>query len=217
MKSKTITMTRIIIGTLLVILCLFSLNTQAQAIPIESEQQQVQINYQEPKEAETPNVFWTIVQTVLALCLILALAWGMIRLFGGHMRSRLQGRYLRVLDEVTLGPNRGMAVVEVGGKAFIVGVTDHQISMLGELNDSQIIQEMIAASLENTPVSPANPVTFWKYIKDRLFTRLPPKSSDQGFDAIVDQKMQALDKMSYRLRNLNNSNQKDNGWNNEGM
>ncbi len=217
MTPKMINITRIFIATLLVFMCLFASVIETQAIPMESEQQQVQIKYQEPKETEAPNIFWTVVQTVLALCLILALAWGMIRLFGGHIRSRLQGRYLRVLDEVTLGPNRGIAVVEVGGKALIVGVTDHQISMLGELTDDQTIEEMIATSLETTHVSPANPASLWGHIKDRLSSKLPSRAPAQGFDTLVDQRMQALNRMSDRLRNLNNSSNKDDGWNNEGM
>ena len=216
MKLKVAIMTRIIIGTLLVVLCLLSPVIETQAIPMESEQQSVQLDYQEPQETEAPSVFWMVIQTILALCLILALAWGMIRLFGGRMRGRLQGRYIRVLDEVTLGPNRGVAVVEIGGKALIVGVTDHQISMLGELTDSQALEEMIAASLD-TYESPGSPVTFWRLVKDRLSSRLPEKESAQGFEAMVEQRMQALDKMSHRLRNMSNSNHKDDGWKNDGM
>lgn len=212
MKLEVMSMHKFITYTLLICLFLFCSGIQVQAIPMESEQQKVEMSYEEPHEVETPNVFWMIVQMILALGLILFLAWGLIRFFGGNLRGRLQGRYIRVLDEVTLGPNRGMVVIEVGGKAFLVGVTDHQISMLGELDDSQMIEDMIAASLENIHASPNNPAKVWSNVKDQLLSGLHKKKPTQGFEAMVDQKMQTLEKMSHRLRNLNNDNLKDDGW-----
>lgn len=112
MKPQTLRMVRIIAGIVLISLCLLFLDGGAQALPVESEQQEVQLNYQEQQKLETPGVFWMIVQTILALCFVLILAWGMFRIFGRNMRSRMQGRYMRVLDEISLGPNRGIVVVE---------------------------------------------------------------------------------------------------------
>lgn len=210
MNPSTTKMTRIIAVILLVFICLLSPVVGVHAVPMESEQQEVQLDYRETQKVETPSVFWMVVQTILALCLILVLAWGMIHIFGGKMRGRIQGKYMRVLDEITLGPNRGMAVIEVGGKALIVGITDHQISMLGELDNKQIIEEMIMTSLENQYVSPANPATAWRYVKDKLqLGGLHKKEQSPGFDTMVSQRMQALDRMSHRLQDLNSSKQKD--------
>lgn len=215
MKPRTTRIIRIILAILLVSFCILSSTVGVHAVPMESEQQKVQLDYQDPQKAETPSVFWVIVQTVMALCLILVLAWGMIRIFGGNMRGRMQGRYIRVLDEIVLGPNRGMAVVEVGGKAFIVGITEHQISVLGELDDSRVIEEMILTSLENPYASPPSPVTAWRYVKDKLVLGFHRKEQGPKFEDMVSQRMQALDRMSRRLRSLNNDNRKDDGWKNE--
>lgn len=215
MKPPTIEMTRIIAVILVASICLLSAPVGVYGVPMESEQQKVQLDYQETQKIETPSVFWMVVQMILALCLILVLAWGMIRIFGGNLRGRTQGRHMRVLDEINLGPNRGMVVVEVGGKVFIVGITDHQISMLGELDDKGIIEDMRMTYMENPYVPSAASITAWKYVKDKLTSGLHSKESTRKFDSMINQRMQALDRMSHRLRNLNNSQHKDDGWKNE--
>jgi len=215
MKPPTTKMTRIIAVILLASICLLSPAVAVYAVPMESEQQEVQLDYQETQKIETPNVFWMVVQMILALCLILVLAWGMIRIFGGNLRGRTQGRYMRVLDEINLGPNRGVAVVEVGGKVFIVGITDHQLSMLGELDDKDIIEDMRMTSMENPYVSSAASITAWRYVKDKLISGLHRKESIREFDSMINQRMQALDRMSHRLRNLSSRQHKDDGWKNE--
>ena len=208
MKPQTLSMVRIIAGIVLISLCLLFLDGGAQALPVESEQQEVQLNYQEQQKLETPGVFWMIVQTILALCFVLILAWGMFRIFGRNMRSRMQGRYMRVLDEISLGPNRGIVVVEVGGKAFIIGITDHQISMLGELNDARVIEDMIMTSMEDTYGSQATPATAWKYVKEKL-AGVPAEKQAPRFDTMVDWKMQALERMSHRIRKLDKGSLRD--------
>lgn len=133
---------------LLIMALLLCGNCSVQAIQIQSEQQKADLQYQDTAKAETPSVFWIIVQMILALGLIIVLAWGAIQFLGSRINSRLQGQWIRVLDEVILGQNRGIVAVEIGGRVFLLGVTDHQISMLTELDDEQLIQNMIAAGYE---------------------------------------------------------------------
>ena len=208
MKPKTLRIVKILAGIVLIALCLLSLDSGAQAIPLDSEQQEVQLNYQGQQKLDTPSVFWMVVQTILALCFVLILAWGIFRLFGRNLRSRMQGRYMRVLDEIGLGPNRGIVVIEIGGKAFIIGITDHQISMLGELTDARVIEDMIMTSMEDTHVSSVTPANAWKYIKEKLGV-MPVEKQAPRFDTMVDWKIQALERMSHRLRNLDKGSLRD--------
>jgi flagellar biosynthetic protein FliO len=73
---------------------------------------------------------------VLKLGAVLALAYvsmaALKRYTGGSVSRR--GSLLEVLDSTALGPNRAVYVVRAGGKRLVLGVTQNQITALGELD-----------------------------------------------------------------------------------
>jgi flagellar biosynthetic protein FliO len=74
---------------------------------------------------------------VLKLGAVLALAYvsmaALKRYTGGSVSQR--GSLLEVLDSTTLGPNRAVYVVRAGGRRLVLGVTQNQITPLGELDE----------------------------------------------------------------------------------
>jgi len=75
---------------------------------------------------------------VLKLGAVLALAYvsmAALKRYTGGSVSR-QGTLLEVLDSTTLGPNRAVYVVRAGGKRLVLGVTQNQITALGELDET---------------------------------------------------------------------------------
>lgn len=67
---------------------------------------------------------------VLAIILVLA---RVVRNRGGLRLGRTgDGPRLDVLDRTTLSRNASVAVVRVGGRALIVGITDQQVNLLAE-------------------------------------------------------------------------------------
>lgn len=95
-----------------------------------------------PVEVETPSLWWETLKMLLVLAVIVAAAWSIIRFFGGQVKKRLQGNWLHVVDEVMLGQNRGIVLCEVGQKLYALGVTDHSISCLFEVDNPQILKEI---------------------------------------------------------------------------
>lgn len=175
-------------------------NMPVQAVPMQSEQQKVDLKYEEPSQTESPSVIWMIVQMLVALGLIVLLAWGAIQILGRKMNHRMQGRWIRVLDEVVLGQNRGIVVLEVGGRAFLVGITDHQISMLFEIEDQQLVQDMMASGYEeNRLIGPG-----WDSFIQRFIKRhsLSQKGDSQEFKSLMGDKVRALERMAARIREL---------------
>lgn len=73
---------------------------------------------------------------VLKLGAVLALAYvslaALKRYTSGTVSQR--GSLLEVLDSTTLGPNRAVYVVRAGQKRLVLGVTQHQITALAELD-----------------------------------------------------------------------------------
>jgi flagellar protein FliO/FliZ len=86
----------------------------------------------QPQAMDKPNLAIEFIKLMVVLVLIIAVAWFLIRVFSRQVASRMQGTWLRVVDEVTLGQNKGIILCEVGERVFAVGVTDHNISVLFE-------------------------------------------------------------------------------------
>ncbi|MCA9758120.1 MAG: flagellar biosynthetic protein FliO [Candidatus Eisenbacteria bacterium] len=77
-----------------------------------------------------------LVQTVIYLGLVaivvyVILRWGAPRLLGG----RLQGKgSMKLVERLPLGGNRSICIVQVEGRKYLVGITDHDIRTLDVLD-----------------------------------------------------------------------------------
>jgi flagellar biosynthetic protein FliO len=69
---------------------------------------------------------------LLALCFVLGLMWGIGRWVRGRNNGRKGAAAMAVLGRQQLSRNSSVAVVKVLDQALILGVTEGQISMLGE-------------------------------------------------------------------------------------
>jgi flagellar protein FliO/FliZ len=106
----------------------------------------------QPQAMDKPNLVIEFIKLLVALVLIVAAAWSIIKVFSRQVTSRMQGTWLRVVDEVTLGQNKGIILCEVGEKVFAVGVTDHNISVLFEVTHPKLLEE-ISMEMENKPAN----------------------------------------------------------------
>lgn len=177
----------------------------AQAVTMKSESQKVQLQYEKPQTDPAPSVFWMIIQMLLALGLIVFLAWGFIQVLGRKMNTKAQGRWIRVVDEVVVGQNKGIMALEIGGRAFLIGVTDHHISMLLELDDQKLVEDMIAAGYEDQ--APASELVNTFVSKLRTSITGEQRSEVTGFHHVLDDKVRNLERMSNRLRGIGDKNE----------
>lgn len=88
-----------------------------------------------------PNIGSMITRMVLSLGVVLLLIWGTV-----HVLQRLSGRsakpgsahsHIRVLDRMYLAPKKAVYVLKIGSRSLAVGVTDHQITPLAELDQEE--------------------------------------------------------------------------------
>jgi len=95
------------------------------------------------------NIAVEFIKLLVILGLILGAAWSIVKLFGKKASVRLQGTWLNVVDEVILGQNRGIVLCEVGQKIYAVGVTNHNISLLFEINNEKLLEEISSGDYMN--------------------------------------------------------------------
>ena len=208
---KVRNMPRIKLIAVLIILGLFWGGLEAQAMPIENEDQKVEMSYEAPQKAENRSVFGLVLQMIFALALIIFLAWGLIRFFGRSLNTSFQGRWVRVIDQVSMGANRSISVVEIGGRSFLIGITDHGISLLTEIEDPELIQEMIVANLDQNNQASLEPTMIWEQVKRRLMPVREHSEPRHDFAKIFDQRLKRMDSISERMKNINGDKNQDNG------
>ncbi len=79
------------------------------------------------------------IQAIGILCLLLAAMYGAlwaVRRFGGVGKGgALRPGDMRVEGQMTLGPKRSVMVVRILNRRLLLGVTDHSINLLTELED----------------------------------------------------------------------------------
>lgn len=83
--------------------------------------------------------FWDYFQPIAAICLILFAAYYVSRLVaqknGGVMR-KISG--FKLLGNLPLGKDKSVAIVEIGKKAYILGLSSHNVEFLDKLELSEL-------------------------------------------------------------------------------
>ena len=91
--------------------------------------------------AVAPDVAGMVTRMVLSLGVVLLVIWAAV-----HFLQRLSGKssplskstaHIRVLDRAYLAPKKAVYVLQIGSRSLAVGVTDHQITPLAELDGDE--------------------------------------------------------------------------------
>ncbi len=111
------------------------------------------------------------------------------RWYSGKHRKNGDPNKIRVLTQHHLGPKKTLAIVRVAGESILIGITDHNISMLKSLSllDDEIpnneaannfqqtldhADERQTAATFDTPKAPVDDELQLSRIKDRISTKL---------------------------------------------
>jgi flagellar protein FliO/FliZ len=104
------------------------------------------------------NFLWAMVLVVglayLAARLLKKMGWGKVS----------HAQYLEQIDFLPLGPKRGIALVQIANKTVALGVSEHGISLLMEV-DSEAVKERAAARM-------ASPEAILPQFADELWRKI---------------------------------------------
>lgn len=81
---------------------------------------------------------WRVIATFVAAAVIIYLSYLASKYIGQGMSRSSSSRYMRLIDQITLGQDRHVAIVQVGGKYLLVGVTSGQVNVLSEIRDEEL-------------------------------------------------------------------------------
>ncbi len=104
-----------------------------------------------------------LVQTLLALGAVCALAFGALRVAARGGLLRPLARHITVIESTSLGPRRALYLVRVGERVLLLGASDATLSTLAELRPDEL-----------PPPPPADEPTGPRSLFDALLGRRPP-------------------------------------------
>ena len=79
-----------------------------------------------------------VIGTFIAAALIIYASYLASKYIGKGLGRGTGSRYMRLIDQITLGQDRHMAIVQIGGKYLLVGVTSGQINVLSEVQYEEL-------------------------------------------------------------------------------
>ena len=102
--------------------------------------------YEDIEPQPTGVSWWSTIAYILSLLAVFAIVFLMAyiatKFLGGRFNARISGQGGRVLENLPLGPNRSVCIVEMADRVFLLGVTDQSITLLSEITDPEEIERL---------------------------------------------------------------------------
>jgi flagellar protein FliO/FliZ len=111
---------------------------------------ELNLQYDDPQPSESPSMLGQLVRVLVSLSLIIGLALTLIRVFGRRVTRLPASGWLNVIDQVALAPNKGLYLTEIAGKYYVLGVTDHQITKVTEVDNPELMPELQVPAMGGT-------------------------------------------------------------------
>jgi flagellar protein FliO/FliZ len=133
-----------------VLACLAGLLFFAMAEPALAAEEAAQGGYLSGYETNVPQPaamsWWSTAAYLVSLFVIFAFVVGMAylaaRFLGGHFAKPAATAAGRIVTHLPLGPNRSVCIVEMAGHFLLLGVTEHEITLLTEITDPEEMEKL---------------------------------------------------------------------------
>jgi len=102
--------------------------------------------YETADPRPTQVSWWSTLAYLLSLLVVFAfvavMAYFASRFLSRRFSNALPGTDGKLLENLPLGPNRSVCVVELADRVFMLGVTEHSITLLREITDAEEIDRL---------------------------------------------------------------------------
>jgi flagellar protein FliO/FliZ len=184
---------------LAVILVLFS-SDAFYAADLDRLNQELDKQQQQAQPLTQDNLWGELVKLAFFLALIVGAAWSLVRLFGNKANQRMQGNWIRIVDEVIIGQNRAILLCQVEDRLYAVGVTEHNISLLFEVDATRIRDEIEEGPYINPGAEKVRDAASWIQSFTGKLTNKRVKSIVRPMDF-----HSLMEEQAKRLQNLDNT------------
>ena len=119
------------------------------------------------------------VRLIMSLAVVIGLMWVAANVLrkrgftGVAGRRATRGPEVELLARRPLGRNASIAVVRVGDRSLVVGVTDHQVTKLGDADFTDI--DLNEGNTWTVPSGANSPASAWKTMLEQMRNRTARK------------------------------------------
>ena len=105
-----------------------------------------------------PSTVGTFVRMIVVLIIVVALIYGVLWFIKKKTNVvKTDDEYLRRAAYINIAPGKTIEVITLIDKAYLIGVTEDNITMLGEIDDKELIHAMnLTADKKNNTKKPAS-------------------------------------------------------------
>ncbi len=99
------------------------------------------------------SVVWLFVRMIFALVVVVLIIYGIVFVLKkGFVPKESENPFLKKAATLTLAPGKTVQVITMPDKAWVVGVSDSGINLIGEITDADLVNQMILEA-EKEPLS----------------------------------------------------------------
>ena len=103
-----------------------------------------------------PSTVLTFVRMIVALIIVVALIYGVLWFVKKKTNAvKTDDEYLRRAAYINIAPGKTIEVITLIDKAYLIGVTEDSITMLGEIDDDELIKAMNLTADKKTNIKKA--------------------------------------------------------------
>ncbi len=121
---------------------------QSQSFSINTDPSQIQLNV--PVDQETPvnqlkgpSTFGLFVRMIFALAVVAGIAYLVFYFLKKSTKiNNDNDPFLRKVSQITLSPGKSVQVVTLQDNAFLIGVSDENINLIGKIEDKELVNAM---------------------------------------------------------------------------
>lgn len=104
---------------------------------------EVALNTQQNATQKTPSPVWQFVKLILVFVIVIACIYGFVWLLKKFSSTSYQSDpYLKRVATVPLAPGKSVCIVSTPSQAFMLGVSDNAVNLIGEITDKELIDAM---------------------------------------------------------------------------
>jgi flagellar protein FliO/FliZ len=173
---------------------------QTQQIDTQVDESSLPINTTTASAPETTKgaTAWVFIRMILVLALVIVCIYGVIWLMKRNLnKGNNSDQFLRVVSSVSLSPGKSVQIVSLlDEKAYIIGVTDNAVNLIGEVTDKETIDAMnLYADRQSNTKKPRN----FNDILSIFMPNGPKENGGNAFGGAGDKVADLLKKQRDRL------------------
>ncbi|MGI5069672.1 flagellar biosynthetic protein FliO [Treponema pectinovorum] len=134
----------------------YSQNTESQksenslqsstAFDISTDPSQIQLTDSSPANPASqkePSTIWLFVRMIFALAIVAAFAYGIFYFMKRNVKNANDNDpFLRKVSQITLSPGKSVQVITLQESAYLIGVSEQNINLIGKIDDKELVNAM---------------------------------------------------------------------------